>query len=104
MPAANIDVIDLEFPKDPFRPSPGSVSENWFDYRTDTLWIGADTDNIHRAASHEMAHLLLHASTPYGLFLNQLAKLQSAAGLRYCAEVIALKDPIRYPIYDFAKQ
>jgi hypothetical protein len=81
MPIRDIDLRDFN----PLRPS--VTPENWYSARTDVIWIEAPNREVARAAAHEVDHFVVHISTPYGVFIQQLADLQRQAVIQYCVEV-----------------
>ena len=54
---------------------------NWFSHKTNTLWLGGPETGDHFAslASHEDngPFFFLHAATPYGVILDELAMIQN---------------------------
>jgi hypothetical protein len=76
---------------------------NWFNHKFDTIWIGDTQPGYGKVATHELDHFLLHAFTPFGLFLDELAIVQRSLTGHYCEAVHNdLKDVIRNPAYGFA--
>lgn len=98
------NILDIEFPPDPTRPGAGN-SGNWFCHGTDMLWIAAQGGSGAEVVAHELSHFFLHCGTPYGLFLDQLNHLRRHLLTSYCTAVTGqLRQPLRYPLYEFARQ
>jgi hypothetical protein len=75
---------------------------NWFNPHVNALQIETRSDDI---SNHEMNHLLAHASTPYGFFLQTLADLQTRVAADYFEQswlnLPELKIPL--PVREFAQ-
>lgn len=54
--------------------------------------------------AHELSHFWLHASTPYGLILDELGELQKRATLEYCARLYRADYRIPIAAYDVAHE
>jgi hypothetical protein len=52
---------------------------------------------------HELSHFWLHASTPYGQVLNEMAELQAEDAVRYCQTLFDAGARVPIPAYDVAR-
>jgi hypothetical protein len=87
----------------PFARAKGEREENWYSPKLHTLWIGARGNSAFNVAAHELSHILLHAFTPYGQFIQELGMMQDNQVLNYCG-IAARHGKIPFPIYGFAQE
>jgi PAS domain-containing protein len=79
---------------------------NWYSHKANVLWLAdnSDLDDLHRIATHELSHFFLHASTPYGLFADELSAMQEHKVIRFCTEhTRQCGGKIIYPVFQLAQ-
>lgn len=80
--------------------------ESWYDHRSNAIVIGNNISDelFSSVVAHELNHFLVHASTPYGWFLDECFKLENNLVLSYCLDHSGglPSSPIDIPIYDVA--
>jgi hypothetical protein len=93
-------------PVSPLAQLPRNSGKSFYDHRSNTVWIGNDVPQelFASVVAHELNHFLVHASTPYGWFLDECVALENNLVLSYCLDHYHRYPPapIDIPIYDVA--
>lgn len=98
-----IDLAPVDILEQRLRLSVGS-KENSFNHKLDTIHVDERGPNRGKVATHELDHFLLHAFTPFGAFLDELAVIQRSITEHYCEAIYDMRDVIRHPAYTFAER
>ena len=81
--------------------------ESWYDHRSNAIWIGDEVpaESFSSVVAHEFNHFLVHASTPYGWFLDECVTLENNLVLSYCLDHYRRfpASPIAIPLYEVAR-
>ena len=94
-------------PVSPLADLPRNSGESFYDHRSNTIWIGKNVppELFASVVAHELNHFLVHASTPYGWFLDECFMLENNLVLSYCLDHYHQYPlaAIDIPVYDVAK-
>ena len=97
-----IDLAPVDLRADRLRPHAGAKG-NWYSHKMDMVWISNTKPGYGKVITHELDHFFLHAFTPFGHFLDEIAVVQRSLAEYYCKAIYNdLKDTIRHPAYTFA--
>jgi hypothetical protein len=93
------ELADLDLEVEPTRRQ-RRHSGGLFSHHGSVLFRGSGGDDSSaNIVIHELSHYWLHASTPYGLVLDELAERQIADALRYCGTFNARGEKVPVPAH-----
>lgn len=103
--SAKSDLPDLDLASEPIDSQRRHHGGGGFSHHGPVLFrrLGEDQRWSANIAIHELSHYWLHASTPYGLVLDELANRQTRCALRYAIELTQAKERVVVPGHSAAR-